>query len=138
MSTTQHTQSKPIIFYDGDCGICNAFVDFLLKHDKKERLLFAPLQGITAKEHIPSKTLNSVDSVVLIDVDKKLYIKSKAALKTIAALGGFYKFSLGFLIFPTFIRDGVYDFVARNRHKWAEENGSCRLLTKSEKQRFLP
>ncbi|MFT5184857.1 MAG: putative DCC family thiol-disulfide oxidoreductase YuxK, partial [Flavobacteriales bacterium] len=37
--------NSKIIFFDGICGLCNKAVDFLLRHDSKQRLKFSPLQG---------------------------------------------------------------------------------------------
>ena len=40
----------PLLFFDGVCGMCNAFVDFIMKRDPQGHFRFAPLQGDTAKE----------------------------------------------------------------------------------------
>ena len=42
-----------VIFFDGVCGLCNGFVDFVLPRDKEERLLFSPLQSESASDYLP-------------------------------------------------------------------------------------
>ena len=41
-----------LVFYDGQCGLCDHAVQFLLKADKKNKFLFAPLQGTTALQEL--------------------------------------------------------------------------------------
>ena len=36
---------KPIVFYDGDCGLCNRSVAFVLKHEKSPVIHFAAIQS---------------------------------------------------------------------------------------------
>ena len=43
----------PIIFFDGVCGMCNRFVDLMLRADRKAIFRFAPLQGQTAQQLLP-------------------------------------------------------------------------------------
>jgi predicted DCC family thiol-disulfide oxidoreductase YuxK len=43
-------EAEHIIFFDGVCSLCNAFIDFLIKRDKKSVLRYAPLQGRTAHQ----------------------------------------------------------------------------------------
>ncbi|MGL6267168.1 MAG: thiol-disulfide oxidoreductase DCC family protein [Chitinophagaceae bacterium] len=42
-----------------------------------------------------------------------------------------------FIIVPRFIRDGVYNFIARNRYKWFGKKESCFLPTADLRNRFL-
>jgi hypothetical protein len=54
--TTENRVEKPIIFFDGVCGMCNAFVDLILRFDQEQTFLFAPLQGSTARDLLPPLT----------------------------------------------------------------------------------
>ena len=47
-SLTSAGLTKPVIFFDDVCVMCNSFVNLLLKVDRKEQFLFAPLNGETA------------------------------------------------------------------------------------------
>jgi predicted DCC family thiol-disulfide oxidoreductase YuxK len=131
-------QHKTILLFDGYCNFCSNAVQFILKHEKNNALFFASLQSETGIEllnhyHIdPAKT----DSLVLIE-NSKAYVKSSAALKVSTYLKGLYPALLAFMIIPSFIRNWVYDFIARNRYKWFGKSDSCMLPAPSVKQRFL-
>lgn len=128
-------QEHPIIFFDGFCGLCNSFVDFVLKKDREAIFKFAPLQGNTAKS--VGVSLDQYHSVVLFTGGKK-YIKSSAAIKIISDLGGGYATLKLLLIFPAFIRNAVYDFIAAKRYKWFGKRETCRIPKPEERLRFLP
>jgi len=125
-----------IIFFDGVCGLCNGFVDFVLRNDSKKQFLFAPLQGDTFKKWKQTTSMEFPDSVVLL-IDNEFSIKSTAALKILVMLGGWYSVANFFFIVPLFIRDGVYDFIARNRYGWFGKKESCRLPSPEERSVFL-
>ena len=128
---------KPIIFFDGVCGLCNKFVDFVLSNDTKNSFLFSPLQGETFRQLTQYLPNNFPDSVVLYE-NGKFYFKSKAALEILKGLGGTYQFFvIGYLV-PNFLRNIIYDWVASNRYKWFGKRESCRLPTPEEKAKFLP
>jgi predicted DCC family thiol-disulfide oxidoreductase YuxK len=131
-------QHKTILLFDGYCNFCSNTVQFILKHEKNNALFFASLQSETGVEllnryHIdPAKT----DSLVLIENDRA-YVKSSAALRVSKHLKGLYPALSAFMIVPPFIRNWVYDFIARNRYKWFGKSDSCMLPDASVKQRFL-
>ncbi|MEE3243731.1 MAG: DCC1-like thiol-disulfide oxidoreductase family protein, partial [Bacteroidota bacterium] len=63
--------------------------------------------------------------------------KSSAALRIAKNLNQGYPLLFGFMIIPTFIRNGVYDFIAANRYKWFGKKESCMLPTPELRSRFL-
>ncbi len=79
---------------------------------------------------------SKIDSIILID-GKKCYIKSSAALRISKDLSGGYPLLSGFLALPRFIRDAVYDYIAKNRYKWFGKKESCMIPTKELKNKFL-
>ena len=99
-------KQRSIVFFDGVCGLCNGFVNFLLKIDKKHALFFAPLQGETAKSlGLKDTTLNTI-----IFYDKgNSYKRSTAGLMIFKRVSGFWKMVLVFNIVPLFVRDFFYD-----------------------------
>ncbi|HWD38715.1 MAG TPA: DCC1-like thiol-disulfide oxidoreductase family protein [Fimbriimonas sp.] len=128
----------PIVFYDGDCGLCDRFVRLLIKIDKKRVLRFATLQGETAKEALGElQGEPETWSVQLLD-EKGTHLRSTAALRALAAAGGVWKLSLALLVVPKFIRDGVYRWVATNRRKFFGGGNSCMIPTPALRERFLP
>ena len=128
---------KSVVFFDGVCGLCNRFVDFLIRRNAKGRLLFSPLQGRTAKELLASEAATGLDTVVFLHRNKT-YVKSSAALRILAQLGGFWRVAGILLAVPGFLRDIVYDFIARNRYRWFGKKESCRLPSPEERNWFLP
>jgi len=125
-----------IVFFDGVCGLCNRFVDYVIVADRKNKYVFAPLQGHTFQKLVANQNLEFPDSVVLYS-DGKFITRSTAALLILKGLGGGYIFVCVFLIIPKFIRDFVYGFIAKNRYKWFGQKETCRLPSTEEGKRFL-
>lgn len=129
-------QHDSILFFDGVCGLCNGLVDWLLPRDKRERLKYATLQGITAKELLPPGMVTDLDTVVLWEKGKIL-THSDAILVCLSNLGGLWKLLLIFRLLPRFLRDGVYTFIARRRYHWFGHRHTCRMPLPGERMRFL-
>jgi len=125
------------LFYDGDCGLCDRFVRFLVAQDTRGRLHFAPLQGQTAGHAVPADIAGSVDSVILLDEDG-LHVRSDAALRAIARLGGAWRMATLCRGVPRLIRDVIYDQVATNRYQWFGRARVCHLPDRTPRGRFLP
>lgn len=131
-------ENKSIIFFDGVCNLCNASVNFVIKHDKKEQFLFASFQSDAAKEillHFNLKNLD-VNTVILVE-GQKVYDKSTAVLKIAKRLDGGYKAFYAFFIVPKIFRDWVYDIIAKNRYLWFGKRESCMIPSAKLKNRFL-
>ncbi|MDF1518565.1 MAG: DUF393 domain-containing protein, partial [Lutibacter sp.] len=112
-------ESKSIILFDGVCNLCNASVNFVIKHDKKAQFLFASFQSDAAKEIMLQFNLENLnaDTVILIE-GNKVYVKSTAALKIAKHLDGLFKAIYAFIVIPKFLRDWIYSFIAKNRYDW--------------------
>jgi predicted DCC family thiol-disulfide oxidoreductase YuxK len=131
------TPNHPIVFFDGVCNLCNASVQWLIKRDKKHLFRFAPLQGETAKMHLKIADENAIPQSVILFKNGKVYQKSSAALRLAVKLG-FPWFLAGiFFIIPRFLRDWVYDFIARNRYRWFGKKDACMIPTPELKALFL-
>jgi predicted DCC family thiol-disulfide oxidoreductase YuxK len=75
-------------------------------------------------------------SFVFID-DNIAYTQSTAAIKVCKYLGGLWPLTKIFLVVPKFIRDGLYNWIAKNRYKWFGKKESCMIPTPDVRQRFL-
>jgi predicted DCC family thiol-disulfide oxidoreductase YuxK len=128
--------AQPIIFFDGVCNLCNGAINFIIDHDKKGYFKFAPLQSGVAKKFVPQSIMENTDSIILLESDK-IYSKSTAALRVAKKLDGLWKAMYVLIIFPKFIRDYIYDFIAKNRYKWFGKRETCRMPTEDIKNRFL-
>ena len=133
-------KNKSIILFDGVCNLCNSSVNFILKNDVKNQFKFASLQSDVAQQILLQYKVkndkNHFDSVILIENDK-LYDKSTAALRILRKLK--FPFNKGwiFIVFPKFIRDHIYNLIAKNRYKWFGKKNVCRIPTKEELEVFL-
>ena len=129
---------NPIILFDGVCNFCNYWVTFAIKRDRKNKLKFTPLQGQTAKQLLPKFHINpsSLSSVIFID-NGKAYTQSSAAIQICKHLDGGWKLFYALIIIPKFMRDGLYNIIARNRYKWFGKKESCMIPTPELKERFL-
>ena len=128
-------QLQRVIFFDGVCGLCNAWVDFILKRDRAGIFSFAPLQGNYAKEMEPeaSKNLNTM----IYFVSGQRYYRTGAILRILRDLGGIWYLVWVFWFVPFFIRDFLYGLIARNRYRIFGKKENCRIPTPKEKVRFL-
>jgi predicted DCC family thiol-disulfide oxidoreductase YuxK len=128
----------PIILFDGICNLCNSSVQYVIKHDPLALFRFASLQGETGKQLLKQYGLpeNELNSFVLI-LENKAYTRSSAALIVAKQLTGITKLLYGFIIVPLFIRNAVYDLIAKNRYKWFGKKDSCMIPTAELKSRFL-
>jgi predicted DCC family thiol-disulfide oxidoreductase YuxK len=64
-------------------------------------------------------------------------MRSSGAIRVAMRLGGLWTLMGIFLMVPPFIRDAVYDGVARNRYRWFGKRDTCRLPTPEERDLFL-
>lgn len=108
-----------IILFDGSCNLCNGTVDFIKSHNKRGQFHFIPLESEKATEYITrfkKQGLNKV-SVALIR-NEIIYIKSDAVLEIVKYLNGIWPLLYILIYIPRFIRDPVYNLIARNRYKF--------------------
>lgn len=128
----------PVIFFDGVCGLCDAWISFVLARDRQQKFRFGALQGETAREWLQMGPDVVLDSVTLADATG-IYRKSDAVWRILVILGGVWRVC-GWLLrlVPRPIRNRGYDFIARHRYQWFEKKEACRLPTREERDRFLP
>lgn len=132
-----------LIFYDGECGFCDHWVQCFLSWDKTGQLMFAPLQGETARKLLVDlpEEYRGKDTLILIENfqsdNRRYYIMGKAVLRLFWLLGGWRAWLLGWVSFlPSVLYDWVYRLVARNRHFLSAP--VCQLPDPKRKGRFLP
>jgi predicted DCC family thiol-disulfide oxidoreductase YuxK len=128
----------PLIVFDGVCVLCNRTVDFIIQHDRRRIFLFAQLQSEpgTAIVNGLDSAGAPMDSVYLIE-GNNTYTKSTAVLRILRLLGGVWSTLYIFALIPRFVRDGIYNFIARHRYGWFGRMTSCRALTSDIVDRFV-
>ena len=129
----------PILFYDGVCALCNGAVTFVLKRDATRAVRFAALQGETAKAYLASHPgLDGVDSMIWAEAGGAPKVRSDAAIAIGRHVGGAWGVLAAIAsIVPRFLRDAVYDFVARIRYKTFGKYDACPIPPREERGRFL-
>ena len=132
------TDKKSIILFDGLCNLCNSSVQFILKHEKNQNFLFASLQSDACAKILLQLNYknNDLNSLVLIE-GNKIYKKSTAALRIIKELKPMWHWFYILIIVPKFIRDSVYDLIAKNRYRWFGKKNTCMVPSPEIQERFL-
>ncbi|MBS1690428.1 MAG: thiol-disulfide oxidoreductase DCC family protein [Bacteroidetes bacterium] len=129
---------RPILFFDGVCNFCNSTINFIIRHDKKELFLFAALQSEKGREllrHI--KQDEALPQSVILSYKGRIYEKSDAVLQTARLLGGVWSLLLIGHILPRFVRDSIYNFIARRRYRWFGKRDACMVPSPAVRARFL-
>lgn len=136
-TATMPSETHPILFFDGVCGLCNKSVDFVLMRDKRDRFRFAPLQGETAASMLGSDDVENLNTLIL-KTESGLYRRTSAVVRILWYLGGFWAL-LGALlwIIPLPLRNLGYRGVSACRYSLFGKKESCRIPTPSERERFL-
>lgn len=130
-------QNKHIVFFDGDCGACNFWVQWILERDKSDQFMFASLQSDFGQKFLSERGLDTkvFNTMYVWKPDQYYLEKSQAILKIANLLGGVYKLSAIGKIIPRFLSDKMYDTVSENRMKLA--NQKCYLPTPHQRTKFI-
>ena len=132
-------KGKKIILFDGVCNLCNSSIQYVIKHDRKDIFRFTALQSDLGQEilnHIGIDRKN-IDSIILYEPGVAYFYKSSAAIEIAKDLGGIFTLAGIFRFIPDFLRNTLYDYVARNRYKWYGKQEACMIPTPELKAKFL-
>ena len=111
----------------------------MLDRDKKNHFRFATNQSEAGKKILIENNIpiDTEISTVFLYQNGKLYQKSAAVLRIAKELSFAWNLLYIGIIIPAFLRNIVYDFVARNRYKWFGKREACRLPKPEEMAKFL-
>lgn len=141
MTSVRPSDTSPVVFFDGVCGLCNRYIQFLIARDRLRILRFAPIQGETALRELPAEDREQLSSIIYID-SSGIFRKSDAVLRIASAVlsrSSLLWKAAGLLrIFPRYLRDAVYDRVAGNRYRFFGKHDSCPIPSPETRERFLP
>lgn len=128
----------PVILFDGDCNLCHASVQFVLRRDPTARFRFASLQSAAGRGLLARAGAAGTlpDSIVLV-ADGRVRTKSGAALAIARGLCFPWPLLTVFWIVPAPMRDLIYDWIARNRYRWYGKRTQCWVPTPELRARFL-
>jgi hypothetical protein len=126
-----------IILFDGVCNLCSNTVTFLIKHDKNNTFKFAASQTIAGANIISQfGVLNEGKSVVFIK-DGNVFYKSAAIIEIAKLINGWPHIFKYACLFPKFLRDGVYNLIAKNRYSLFGKKETCMVPREENRNRFL-
>jgi predicted DCC family thiol-disulfide oxidoreductase YuxK len=132
-----HQIKHSVILFDGVCNLCNKVVQFVIKRDKKGSFKFASLQSTFGQQLLENFDLptDNFNSFILFKKGR-IYTRSTAALLVLKELPGVWLLLSALIIIPPFIRNAVYNTIARNRYKWFGKKQECWLPSPETKDRF--
>ena len=135
---TDNKIGERIVFFDGVCNLCNSSVNFLIDRDPNSKFQFAPLQSDFASETLKDFHFSPEDlESIVFYTGTNAYRKSRAILEITKRMRGLWPLFYVMIIIPGFLRDPIYNWIARNRYKWFGQQDACRIPTPELKARFL-
>ena len=130
---------RPLYFFDGYCVLCSGFVAFCLARDPEGRLKFASAQSAMGRRVLTALGLpdGAFDRTILLLDGGDVYMRSTAVLRSLRHLRGAVRWLQPLLWVPAFLRDPLYDLVARNRYRWFGRRLTCFAPTPQTRDRFI-
>ena len=131
-------KNELVVYYDGVCGLCDSFINILLKIDSDGILKFSSLQGNSGQKLLSDLNFdtNELDTV-LFRTNDQVYTKSTAVFKIIKSIGGIWGFFLLFDLLPTSFNDFIYRKISANRHKLFGKLDHCDISKFNRPGQFI-
>lgn len=127
-----------LVIFDGICNLCNGTVQFIIKRDRKKRFSFTTYQSKTGQDILKQNGIPVKDQSTVVYLKNGVpCFKSKAVLEILKDLGCCWNLLYILIVIPPFLRDFVYDIIARNRYKVFGKSESCMVPTLEQMDRFL-
>lgn len=125
--------------FDSHCLMCHQVVQFLLKHNQKQNLLFTALDSPKAIDLKINFGIDPFfkDSMIYI-FEESVYMKSAGLFEICQQLDWPFKW-LYYLKFATIkpFGDWIYDIISKNRYIFNRENNSCSIMLPEQEGRFI-
>jgi predicted DCC family thiol-disulfide oxidoreductase YuxK len=139
MNAREPTAAADVVIYDGECGLCDRFVSFVLAHDARAQFRFAPQQGDWARARLAEHDAGGLaaSTVMVLTAQGQLLIRSTAVFHVLARLPWPWSMVAWLRVLPTGLTNAVYDQIARRRLRLFGRLETCRLPTPSERSRFM-
>jgi len=130
--------SGPIILFDAECVLGSSNAQFVLKHDKIGRFRLASMQGEVGAEIYRRHGMDPQNpSSMLVVEGERVRQDSDAVLSIYQGLGFPWRLLAALRILPAFLRDPVYQWVARNRYRLFGKRDTCWVAPPEYRNRFL-
>jgi predicted DCC family thiol-disulfide oxidoreductase YuxK len=127
----------PYIIFDGSCGFCNASALWVAKRDLGNVFIFVSNSSAFGLELLKSRGLDqeSSRSIILIDSNGKVLVKSRAIRKILESIPGYSGLKMVMKYTPLFLQNSVYDIIAYFRRRIPLSN-SCEMPDEAIRKRF--
>ncbi|MCA8957674.1 MAG: DUF393 domain-containing protein [Planctomycetes bacterium] len=128
----------PLLLYDGECGLCQRSVQFVLAHEADHRVRFATLQGEVAAR-LRSRlggVPHDVSSMVFFD-GERVHLRSRAVCFLARHLRMPWRFAWYLRFVPAWFGDLAYRLVAAHRYRAFGRAETCLLPDPEQRTRFL-
>jgi predicted DCC family thiol-disulfide oxidoreductase YuxK len=127
----------PVIVFDGECVLCSANAQFVLRHDRDHHFRLASMQGKVGAALYTRFGIDPANPESLIVVrGDELLRDSDAVLSIYSRLGWPWRAMSTFYLVPRALRDPVYRWIARNRYRLFGRRETCWLPT-AEHARYV-
>jgi predicted DCC family thiol-disulfide oxidoreductase YuxK len=145
MTDPEHAEieGRALLLYDGVCALCNGVVQFLLKHDRQDKLRYAPLQSNLGREILARFGIHTFPDGVMLLTDaltpqERLYSRSDAVAEALRQLPSPWRL-LGRLValVPRRLREFGYGIVARLRYRIFGRYDTCPLPPLHQRRKLL-
>lgn len=115
---------RPVLLYDGECGLCNAVLRILMREDSGGRLHYAPLKSPAARQYLQRYRMSTTDfdSIVFVpDWNEQAAgnhrLRTNGVLAALDEIGGVWRVAAWLRVIPAPLRDPFYKIVARLRYR---------------------
>lgn len=137
MSRPEPSPGAAIIVFDGVCVLCNGWVRFLLRRDRRRRYRFASMQSASGREMLLAHGLDADDPVSFLLLEgERAWTDTDAIARVLGGLGGVWRVAAWLRLLPRPLRDPPYRWLARNRYRWFGTT-ACLIPDPEQRTRFL-
>jgi len=127
-----------IVLFDAECVLCSANASFILSHDRRNEFYLASMQGKVGAQLFRQHGLDPKDPTTILVIEgPKVRSDSDAVLSIYEGLGFPWGFVAIFRVIPSFLRDPIYRFIARNRYRIFGKRESCWVPPEHLRSRVL-
>ena len=134
---TSQNKDKSVVLFDGVCNLCSAGVLFIIRRNSGRCFQFAALQSDAGKKILKNFGLpeNFTESIIFIE-NNKIYFSSTGALRIARHLNFPWPICYIFILIPPFIRNLIYDIIAKNRYQWFGKKENCMVPDENLRKYF--
>src|SRR5687767_14136218 len=141
--TPSGPEGAHLLMYDGVCGLCSRFLQFVLAHDHRAVFRFASLQSATGQSMVahsggdPEALTSFYVLANYRTAEAEVFTRSRAALFVARELGWPWKATALLRVLPDALLDRAYDRVARSRYRLFGRYEQCLTPSPEFRSRFV-